>query len=126
MKEKTGIDIKKLKYKGIMKIEYPDRKFVFDTFLSNEYEGEPQEFEENTSDWIEINELLQKEKILSNIMILDRFFIKGLIEDNYNFSMNIAVDEQENILDIDYSLEEKQKDTQILKLHIITKMAKKL
>lgn len=49
MKEETGIDIKNLKYKGIMTIEYPDRKFVFDTFISDEYEGEPQKFEENTS-----------------------------------------------------------------------------
>lgn len=106
MKEETGIDIKNLKYKGIMTIEYPDRKFIFKTFISNEYEGEPQEFEENTSKWIDINELLEKEKILSNIMILDRFFIKGLIDDNYNFSMYIQVDEQENILHIDYSLEE--------------------
>ena len=107
MKEETGIDIKNLKYKGIMTIEYPDRKFLFDIFISNECEGEPQEFEDNTSEWIDIKELLQKEKILSNIMILDRFFIKGLIDDNYNFSMHIVVDEQENILDVDYSLEEK-------------------
>lgn len=106
MKEKTGIDIKKLKYKGIMTIEYPDRKFVFDTFISNECQGEPQEFEENTSEWIDIKDLLKKEKILSNIMILDRFFIKGLIDDNYNFSMHIVVDEQENILGVDYNLGE--------------------
>lgn len=105
MQEETGIDIKNLKHKGIMTIEYPDRKFELDTFTSNEYEGEPQEFEENTSEWVDIKELLQKEKILSNIIILDRFFIKGLIDDNYNFSMHITVDEQENILDIDYSLE---------------------
>ncbi len=107
MREETGINIKNLKYKGIMTIEYPDRKFLFDVFISNEYDGEPQEFEENTSEWIEINELLQKEKILSNIMILDRFFIKGLIVDNYNFSIHITVDEQENILGVDYSLEGK-------------------
>ena len=107
MKEETGINIKKLQHKGIMTIEYPDRKFIFDIFLSNEYEGEPQEFEENTSEWIDRKELLQKQKILSNIMILDRFFIKGLIDDRYNFSMNIVVDEQENILNVDYSLKEK-------------------
>lgn len=107
MKEETGIDIKSLKYKGIITIEYPDRKFIFDTFISNEYEGEPQEFEENTSGWIKIEELLQKEKILSNIMILDRFFIKGLIEDNCNFSLHIKVDEQENILGTDYNLEKR-------------------
>ena len=105
MKEETGIDIKNLKHKGIMTIEYPDRKFIFDTFITSEYVGEPQEFNENTSEWIDIQELLRKEKILSNIMILDRFFIKGLIDDNYNFNMHTIVDEQENILNIDYSLE---------------------
>ena len=106
MKEETGLDIKNLNYKGNMIIEYPNRIFDFDVFVCNDCEGEPQDFEENTSEWIEIKELLQKEKILSNIMILDRFFIKGLIDDNYNFNMYIAVDEQENILDVDYSLEE--------------------
>ena len=87
-----------------MTIEYPDRIFLFDVFISNEYEGKPKDFEENTSEWIEINDLLQKEKILSNIIILDRFFIKGLIDDNYNFNMHIRVDEQENISDISYNL----------------------
>ena len=48
MKEETGIEIQNLKYKGIMTIEYPDRLFIFDTFITKEYEGEPQEFEENT------------------------------------------------------------------------------
>lgn len=107
MKEETGVTVKNLKYKGNMIIEYPNRIFDFDVFITNESEGEPQEFEENTSEWIKIKELLQKEKILSNIMVLDRFFIKGLIDDRYNFKMNIQVDEQENILDVNYKLEEK-------------------
>lgn len=107
MKEETGVEVKKLKHKGKMKIEYPNRIFDFDIFISNESEGEPQEFEENTSEYIEIKELLQKEKILSNIMILDRFFIKGLIEDKYNFKIHIQVDEEENILDVNYRMEEK-------------------
>ena len=105
MKEETGIEIQNLKYKGIMTIEYPDRMFIFDTFISKEYEGEPQEFEENTSEWIDIDELLKKEKILSNIILLDKFLIKGLIDDNRNFNLHIKVDEQENILVIDYNLE---------------------
>ena len=105
MKEETGIEIQNLKYKGIMTIEYPDRMFIFDTFISKEYEGEPQEFEENTSEWIDIDELLKKEKILSNIILLDKFLIKGLIDDNRNFNLHIKVDEQENILEIDYKLE---------------------
>ena len=105
MKEETGIEIQNLKYKGIMTIEYPNRMFIFDTFISKEYEGEPQEFEENTSEWIDIDELLKKEKILSNIILLDKFLIKGLIDDNRNFNLHIKVDEQENILRIDYKLE---------------------
>ncbi len=105
MKEETGIEIQNLKYKGIMTIEYPNRMFIFDTFISKEYEGKPQEFEENTSEWIDIDELLKKEKILSNIILLDKFLIKGLIDDNRNFNLHIKVDEQENILEIDYKLE---------------------
>ena len=105
MKEETGLDVQNLKYKGNMIIEYPSRIFDFDVFITNEFDGETQEFEDNTSEWMDIKELLQKEKILSNIMLLDRFFIKGLIDDKYNFKMNIKVDDKENILEINYRLE---------------------
>lgn len=106
MNEETGLKIKSLRYKGNMIIEYPDRIFDFGVFLCNEYKGELQNFEENTSEWIEINELLRKEKILSNIMILDRFFIKGLIDKQYKFKMYIQADDEENILSVNYKLEE--------------------
>lgn len=105
MKEETGITIENLKYKGNMTVEYPNRIFDLDVFLSAEYKGEPQEFEENTSEWIEINELLKKEKILSNIIILDRFFIKGLTDEKCKFKIWIQVDEKENILGVNYKLE---------------------
>ncbi len=108
MKEETGLKVGNLKYKGNMIIEYPNRIFDFDVFVTNESEGETQEFKENTSEWIDIKELLQKEKILSNIMILDRFFIKGLIDDKYNFKMHIQVDEKENILDVKYKLKDNE------------------
>lgn len=108
MKEETGMDIKNLRHKGNMTIEYPDRKYAFDVLITNEYKGEPQEFEENTSEWIEIDELLKEDKILSNIMILDRFFIKGLLDDNKKFNIYIAEDEQENILDVNYTVKDKK------------------
>ncbi len=107
MKEETGIKIKNFKYRGNMIIEYPNRIFDFEVFICNECEGKPQDFEENTSEWIEINELLKKEKILSNIMILDRFFIKGLTDEKCKFKMQIQVDEKENILSVNYKLEER-------------------
>ena len=73
-KEETGMMVKELKHKGVIITEYPDRIFTFETFITDSSEGEPQEFEENTSEWIEIEELLKKEKLLSNIMMLDSIF----------------------------------------------------
>lgn len=104
MKEETGLNIYNLKHKGNMIIEYPDRIYDFDVFTTNESQGVLQENEENISEWIEIEELLQKEKILSNIIILKKEFIKGLIDDKLQFNMHIMVDEQENILDVKYDL----------------------
>ena len=106
MKEETGLDVKNLNYRGNMIIEYPNRIFDLDVFIASECEGEPKEFNENTSQWIEIQELLKKEKLLSNIIVLDRFFIKGLMDNACNIKMYIDVDEQENILGVKYSLEE--------------------
>lgn len=40
-------------------------------------------------------------------MILDRFFIKGLTDEKCEFKMKIQVDEKENILGVNYKLEEK-------------------
>ena len=108
MKEETGLNIKNPKYKGNMIVEYTNRILDFDVYLCNEYEGQLQESEENTAEWIEIKDLLKKEKILSNIMILDRFFIKGLIDDDFNFNMYIKVEENENIIDVKYRLEEEK------------------
>lgn len=107
MKEETGIEVEELEYKGDMIIEYPDRRYRFDVFLAQKYEGEPQEFEENASEWIEIEKLLQQEKLLSNILLLDRFFRKGLLEDNLTFEMYIEVNEEEAILGVNYKVKER-------------------
>ena len=40
-------------------------------------------------------------------MILDRFFINGLTDEKFNFKMQIQVDEKENILSVNYKLEER-------------------
>lgn len=109
MQEETGIIVKKLKNKGNLIIEYPDRKFEFVVFLANTYQGEPKQFEDNTSEWLDINELLKKEKILASIQLLPKEYINGLVNENYTFSMYIKVTEQENILDINYKEEERFK-----------------
>ena len=104
MKEETGLEVSNLINKGNIIIEYPNRIFELNVFLCKNYKGEPQEFKENISQWMEINTLLQQDKILSNVIILDRFFIKGLIDENHNFKMHIQVDESENILNVEYTL----------------------
>lgn len=109
MYEETGMDVKNLKNKGNLTIEYPDRKFEFIVFLVNKYVGEPLQFEENTSEWIDIQELLQKEKILSSIQLLKKKYIKGLINENYIFNMYIKVDDEEHILEINYEEKERFK-----------------
>ncbi len=109
MQEETGIIVKKLKNKGNLIIEYPDRKFEFVVFLANTYQGEPKQFEDNTSEWLDMNELLKKEKILASIQLLQKEYINGLVNENYTFSMYIKVTEQENILDINYKEEERFK-----------------
>lgn len=77
--------------------------------MVNKYVGEPLQFEENTSEWIDIQELLQKEKILSSIQLLKKKYIKGLINENYIFNMYIKVDDEEHILEINYEEEERFK-----------------
>ena len=106
MQEETGIIVKDLKNKGNLTIEYPDRKFEFVVFLADDYQGKPLQFEDNSSAWIDINHLLQKEKILASIQLLKKEYIDGLINENYTFNMYIKVNEQENILDINYKEKE--------------------
>lgn len=104
MKEETGLVISNLKEKGKMIIEYPHRIFDFTIFTTKECEGTPQDFEENSSEWIEIDELLQKEKLLPNSLILSRFFRRALLENNCTFEMNIVVDDEENVISAKYDL----------------------
>lgn len=106
--EETGLSISNPVYKGNITIEYPNRIYDFDIFISNEFEGKIQEFQENTSVLIDINTLLDK-KTLSTIIILDRVFIQGLIDNKYNFNMNIKEDEEENIFYLDYKLVKNEK-----------------
>lgn len=109
MKEETGINVSNLIRKGICEVEYPNKKFIFDMFIAKRYEGNPQNFEENTSEWMDIKELLEKEKILSNILILDKNFNKGLYDEKCNFHIKIKVDENEKILNFEYRLGEAEK-----------------
>ncbi len=109
VKEETGMEVSNLVKKGIFEVEYLDRKFYFDVFLAKKYEGIPENFEENISEWMEINKLLNKENILSNILMLDKAFNKSILDEKYNFHIKVKVDEEENILNFEYRLGESKK-----------------
>lgn len=109
MKEETGIDVIDLVRKGIFEAEYPSRKYIFDVFLITKYKGMPSDFEENTSQFILLEELLKKEKILSNIFMLDRPFINSLLNDDMNFHTKVKTDENENVINFEYRIGSKEK-----------------
>ena len=98
VREETGLRVEDLKERGELIVEYPDRKFLFTVFLTTQYDGELQEFPENTATWIPIEELLQKDKILSNIRILDPKYREYFLKEESFFTMEIIVKEDETIL----------------------------
>ena len=93
-KEETGIEIINQKYKGNVIVEYPNMIFDFDIYLVNDYKGNPQEFEENYSMWISIEDLLKENKKFPSVEI-----IKHL--DGNNINLKIYSDDNHNILNIE-------------------------
>ena len=89
------MDIISQTYKGKVFVEYPNRIFDFDIYIVNEYKGKPEEFEENSSEWINIEELLTKSKIFPSIEV-----IKLLNQDN-NINLKIDIDNNHKIIKIE-------------------------
>lgn len=94
-KEETGIEIINQKYKGNVIVEYLNMIFDFDIYLVNYYKGNPQEFEENCSMWINIEDLLNENKKFPSVEI-----IKYL--ENNDINLKIYSDYNHNILNIEY------------------------
>ncbi len=67
MKENWGIDISELEKLGKIIVEYPDRIYTMEVFIATKYNGFPQEFNENESFWLSINDLLKMKTICYNI-----------------------------------------------------------
>lgn len=94
-KEETGIEIINQKYKGNVIVEYPNMIFDFDIYLVNDYKGNPQEFEENYSMWINIEDLLKENKKFPSVEIIN------YIESD-DISLKIYSDDNHNILNIEH------------------------
>lgn len=94
--EETGIKIINQKYIGNLVIEYPEMIFDFDVIICKNFEGNPNNFDENESMWIEIKDLINQEKGFPCIDILKseykKYFKYG------NFKIGFIVDKNHNIL----------------------------
>ena len=68
--------------------------FDFDVYIVKEYDGIPAEFAENDSMWINIDELLKKDKKFASIEILKYINLEDI-------KLKIYVDENHNILKVE-------------------------
>ena len=80
--EETGINIEKQHYIGKNIIEFPDIIFDFKIFIVDEYNGEPLEFDENKSMWIDLNDLNRETKVFPSIIAIK------YLKDNMNLKIN--------------------------------------
>lgn len=102
--EETGIQIINQKYIGNLIIEYPEMIFDFDVMICNDFEGNPDVFEENKSMWIKIEDLIKKEKRFPCIDILKsdykKYFKYGNFKIRFIVNNNHKIIQQE-IIDSD-------------------------
>ncbi len=92
--EETGIDILNQKYKGNVIIEYPNMIFDFDIYIVDKFAGEPKEFDENYSMWINIDRLFNETKKFPCIEII-KYLNKN------NIKLKIYSDDNHNVLKIE-------------------------
>lgn len=94
--EETGVQITDQKYIGNLVIEYPEMIFDFDVIICKKFEGNSNNFDENKSMWIEIEDLINQEKRFPCIDILqseyNKYFKYG------NFKIKFIVDKNHDIL----------------------------
>lgn len=97
-KEETGMDIDDLRYIGNVEIIYPNKKFIMKTYIADKIDGEPQQFSDNYSYWISINELLKNEKRFAITHLLDDDLINYFESEKLNIIF--TCDNEHNIVDI--------------------------
>lgn len=105
-KEETTMDIRNPKYAGNLIVEYPNRVFDFDIYITNDFSGIPSKTNDNTCEWIDIDKLLKKDKIFSVVHLLDKVHNYKLFNSS-NFKWHFLSDQNHKKIDeIFYSKDE--------------------
>ena len=98
-KEETGILINNLELIGKILVEYPDRIYNLKVYVAHKFIGTPQNFEDNDSYWLNINELLKLKKRFAITYLLDEEFKNDF--QNKNINLKFIVNENNQILNIE-------------------------
>lgn len=96
-KEETGIEISDLEKLGNIIVEYPDRIYNMEIFRANKYNGVPQEFDENESFWMPIEDLVKKQNRYAITYLLQSEFQNELRSKSIN--IKFLVDDNHRVLD---------------------------
>lgn len=102
----TGLTIKNPIPRGTIYLYYPARKFIFHTFIVHEHFGKMQNFKNNETMLLPLQEFIGKNTRFIDSIILEPSFLKTLLDEEKIFTLNIEADENEKILNLDFKVEE--------------------
>ena len=96
VKEETGIEVCNLEEVGNVVIEYPDRIYNMEVFVTSYYRGNVRNNEENDAFFLDIKDLLKEKKRYAITYLLD-----NEVEDSFNnrkVNVKFNVDSNHNII----------------------------
>ena len=96
VKEETGIEVCNLQEVGNVVIEYPDRIYNMEVFVTSYYRGNVRNNEENDAFFLDIKDLLKEKKRYAITYLLD-----NEVEDSFNnrkVNVKFNVDSNHNII----------------------------
>lgn len=106
--EESGLIVKNPISRGTIYVNYPTRSFVLHTYIAHEYSGEIKQFEENNTYWMTIQDLISKQKRFANTIMLEPSFFKVLLDETKTFVLNVDVDDDDNVLNLDFKVQRKE------------------
>ena len=89
VKEETGIEVSNLEKVGNIIIEYPDRIYNMNVFVTSDYSGNVRNNEENDAFFIDKDDLLKEKKKYAITLLLDNEFKDDFNNRNINVKFNV-------------------------------------
>lgn len=100
VEEETGIEVRNLEEVGNVIIEYPDRIYNMNVFVTSDYSGNVRNNVENDAFFIDIEDLLKEEKKYAITYLLDNEFKDDFNNRKVNVKFN--VDNNHNIINFQF------------------------